>query len=156
MFQEREIILAFIKDIHPPKKKFLITLYRDQELNVVACFTTSQHRIPSNPEDVRHGVVRKNGAPVAYVFEKDKVIGISPKTDKPFSFPKRTIVTFDYCFQVGTLEKFEQRTDPTDRETVCVMNNKEFVDLLYAMYRSPHTNGRFLPMIEKSLEKHSK
>lgn len=155
MFQEREIVLAFINDIQPPKRKFLITLYRDQELNIVACFTTSQQRLPAKPEDVQHGVFRKNGAPMAYVFEKGRTIGTDPKTNTPFSFHKRTIVYFDYCFQAGTLDKFEQRTNSQDRETVCIMNDKEFVDLIYAMYRSPYTNGKFLPLLEKSLEKYS-
>ncbi|MCM1531421.1 MAG: hypothetical protein NC048_02855 [Bacteroides sp.] len=156
MFEEREIVLAFVKDIYPPKKKFFITLYRDEELNIVACFTTSQYRLPIDPAEARHGVIRrKDGAPVAYVFEKDRTIGKVPQTNNPFSFFKRTMVTFDYCFQSGSWEKFMQRTDPTNRETVCIMDHQEFVDLLYAMYQSPLTNRKLLPMIEKSLEKYS-
>ena len=153
MFQEREIILAFVKDIHPPKEKFFITLYRDDNLNIVACFTTSQHRVRVAPEEVRHGVVRKDNNPEAYVFEEGYEIGVSPEDGMPFSFVKRTFIPFDYCFQMGTLERFLARTH--SRKVVGVLHRAEFVSLLYAMYRSPQTNRKYLPFIEKALEKHS-
>ena len=153
MFQEREIILAFVKDIHPPKEKFFITLYRDEDLNVVACFTTSQHRVSTTPEEVRHGVVRKNNNPVAYVFEKGYEIGISMEADRPFSFEKRTFIPFDYCFQSGTLDSFMRRTH--NPKVVGILSKSEFLSLLYAMYRSPHTNKRYIPLLEKVLKKHS-
>lgn len=153
MFQEREIILAFVKDIHPPKEKFFITLYRDDNLNVVACFTTSQHRVPITPEDARHGVIRKENKPVAYMFEEGYVVGYLPESETPFSFAKRTFVPFDYCFQSGTLDSFRQRTD--NPKVVGVLSKTEFLSLLYAMYRSPHTNKKYIPLLEKVLKKHS-
>lgn len=152
MFQEREIILAFVKDINPPKPKFFITLYRDEELNVVACFTTSQHRAPIAPEEVKHGVLRKDNKPVAYVFEQGYEIGVT-EGGTPFSFRKRTFVPFDYCFQQGSLDSFMSRVQTP--EVVGILNNEEFVELLYAMYRSPHTKKVYMPFIEKALRKHS-
>lgn len=151
MFQEREIILAYVTDIHPPKEKFLITLYSDEELNVVACFTTSQHRAPIAPEEVKHGVIRKDNKPVAYVFEQGYEIGAT-EGGVPFSFRKRTFVPFDYCFQQGTLVSFMSRVQ--NPEVVCILNKEEFIDLLYAMYRSPQTGKVYLPFIEKALRKH--
>lgn len=151
MFREREIILAFVKDIHPPKEKFFITLHRDEDLNVVACLTTSHHRVVP-PEEVRHGVVRKDKEPVAYVFEKDCQIGINPENQAPFSFKKRTMVVFDYCMQEGSLEKFMKRTEK--RRVVCELNDKDFEDLLYAMFQSSKIDKKYVPIIEKALRKH--
>lgn len=153
MFQEGEIVLAFVKDIHPPKEKFFITLYRDDNLNVVACFTTSQHRVAVAPDEVRHGVVRQDNNPVAYVFEQGREIGVTPDEKKSFAFAKRTFIPFDYCYQEGTLDKFMART--LSPKVVGVLHKEEFVSLLYAMYRSPHTNRKYIPLLEKSLTKHS-
>lgn len=151
MFREREIVLALVKDINPPKKKFFITLHRDEDLNVVACLTTSRHRVVP-PEEVRHGVVRKDNEPVAYVFEKDRQIGINPENQAPFSFRKRTMVVFDYCMQDGSLENFMKKTE--GGKVVCELNDKDFEDLLYAMFQSSKLDKKYVPIIEKALRKH--
>lgn len=151
MFREREIILAFVKDINPPKEKFFITLHRGEDLNVVACLTTSQHRVIP-PEEVRHGVVRKDNEPVAYVFEKDRQIGIDPENHEPFSFNKRTMVVFDYCMQEGSLDNFIKRTE--QRRVVCELNDNDFEELLYAMFQSSKLDKKYIPIIEKALRQH--
>ncbi len=150
MFKEKEIVLAFIKDIRPPKKKFLITLYRDNELNLLACFTTSQHRIPILPEKLHHGVIKQDNDPIGYVFDRNIPIGTNPETGNCFSFNKRTLIPFDYSIQEGTLEKFMNRVE--EPQIVCILNDKEFEKLLYAMYRSPNTPQKYIPILEKALQ----
>lgn len=50
MFQPREIVYGFVKGINPPHHKYIVTIYQDEELSIVACFTTSQGRA-GVPED---------------------------------------------------------------------------------------------------------
>ncbi len=36
---------------------------------------------------------------------------------------------------------------------VCVIDKEEYVDLLYAMYKSPDVNRKYKPYLEKTLQK---
>ena len=37
MFEPGEVVYAFVKDIHPPKNKYFVTIYQDDELRIVTC-----------------------------------------------------------------------------------------------------------------------
>jgi hypothetical protein len=130
MFQPREIVYGVVKDIDPPKNKYIVTIYRDEELNIIACFTTSQQR-------------------VGYVFDKGKIIGINPEDGTEFSFPLRTIITFDYGVIEGVLEQLTERFE--NPKVVCKLSEKEYIDLVYAMYRSNHTKAGHKKILEKIL-----
>ena len=44
MLKAKNIIYGFCKYTHPPKNKYLISLYRSEELHIIAVFPTSQRR----------------------------------------------------------------------------------------------------------------
>lgn len=150
MFREKEIVRGFVKDIHPPKPKFLITLYRDENLHILACFTTSKHRCRVAPGDLAPGVVKFDNEPVAYFFERGQEIGLDPRDGSRFAFPDRTLVPFNYCIQEGTLDTLLSRL--VDPEVVCVLDDEHYENLLYAMYRSEDVPKKYIPVLEKALE----
>ncbi|MDE6187868.1 MAG: hypothetical protein K2G17_07030 [Duncaniella sp.] len=151
MFRPREIVYGFISGLgfREPKNKYLISLYRDEDLEIVACFTTSQPYYGVPEEEVGHGAIVKDGKYISYVFEKDIVIGKNPETDEDFSFPKRTTVTFDYGIRQGYIEDFAAGIE--NARTVCIMDKDEYAGLLYAMFKSPLVNDRYKPLLEATL-----
>ncbi len=155
MFQPKEIIYGFAKGINPPHNKYMVTLYRDENLQIIASFTTSKDRAGVAIDKIRHGINYNDANQVSsYVFEKDFVIGKDPATEKDFAFPKRTTIVFDYGIREGSLESFEREFE--NAQVVCVMNDSEYVDLIYAMYKSPSTNGRHKAILDKILQENMK
>lgn len=152
MFQPREIVYGLVSGMGfmKPKPKYLITLYRDDNFEIVACFTTSQPYCGVSEEQIRHGAIIRNGNYHSYVFEKGIHIGINPETGAEFAFPARTTVTFDYGIRQGFIGKFKEGMK--DARTVCILSKKEFGDLLYAMYKSPNLERKYKPYLEKSLQ----
>lgn len=152
MFQPGEIVYGFVSGLgfRNPKNKYLITLYRDNNLEVVACFTTSQHYYGIPDELVKHGVIYRDEEIYSYVFEKDVVIGTNPQDGSDFAFSLRTTVTFNYGIKHGELGEFAHGMQNV--KTVCILSKKEFGDLLYAMYKSPEVDEAYKPYLEKSLE----
>jgi hypothetical protein len=106
MFQPREIVYGHVKNIHPPKNKYIVTIYCDDNLSIVACFTTSLCRAGAPEQDVRHGATYREKDCVSYVFEAGVEIGNSPECGAGFSFPLRTTIAFDYGVREGQLEQF--------------------------------------------------
>ena len=53
MLKAKNIIYGFCKYTNPPKNKYLISLYRSEDLNIIAVFPTSQRR--SGVDIPRHG-----------------------------------------------------------------------------------------------------
>lgn len=152
MFQPGEIVHGLVSGLgfRNPKNKYLITLYRDENLEVVACFTTSQHYYGVPEELVKHGAICRNGEYYSYVFDKDVVIGVNPEDGTDFAFPKRTTVTFNYGIRQGYMGDFADGMQ--NIRTVCVLNKEEFGNLLYAMYKSPEMDMAYKPYLEKSLQ----
>ena len=127
----------------------MISLYRNADLNIVACFTTSQERAGVPPEKIKHGrISNENKEVVSYVFLPDVAIGKTP-TGEDYHFPAQTVVRFDYCFkedeQQNLLSSF---VDPVVK---CTLNDKEYEELIYAMYRSDDTPLDYKPCFEKIL-----
>lgn len=150
MLSTGNIIYGFCKTTNPPKEKYLISLYRDKDINVLASFTTSLARAGVLLPNDFHGVVKNNENPQAYVFSKDKAIGIKPTGEK-FKFPRTTTIRFDYCLQSGEQDSILKKFNSPRVE--CTLNKDEHIDLLYAMYKSPDTKQAYLPMIELALNK---
>lgn len=152
MFQPREIIYGYVTGLgfRNSKNKYLISLYRSDDLEIFACFTTSQHYYGVPEDQVKHGAIFKDGEYHSYVFEKGVIIGKNPETGADFSFPDRTTVTFDYGIRQGFIGDFADGIQ--NAKVVCVLNKEEFGNLLYAMYKSPNTNQKYKPLLERSLD----
>ena len=151
MFAPGEITYGFAKSTNPPKFKYLVTIYRDERLNIIASFTTSQSRAGVPLEKIHHGaIITEDNKCLSYVFEANQEIGIDPRTGKPFSFPLRTTVTFDYGIIEGELQQIKNQFE--NPEVVCKLNDSEYIDLIYAMYKSPHTKARHKDILNKILE----
>lgn len=154
MLNPGEIIYGFAKNLHSPKNKYAISIYRDEDVNIVLQFTTSQARAGVPLELMHHGANYKDGECMSYVFEQGVEIGIDPRDGSRFAFPKRTTMVFDYGFLKGQ-ERFllEQFDNPV---TVCKLDEKEYIDLIYAMYRSNRTKPEFKPYLDKILVEYYK
>lgn len=152
MFQPGEIAYGFVSGLgfRNPKNKYLITLYRGDDLEVVACFTTSKHYYGVPDEQVQHGTICRDGEYYSYVFEKGVVIGTNPEDGTDFSFPQRTTVTFNYGIRQGFIGDFADGMQ--NIKTVCKLNKEEFGNLLYAMYKSPEMDQAYKPYLDKSLQ----
>lgn len=150
MFQPGEIIYGYAKNMYNPHNKYIVTIYRDENLNIVACFTTSQSRAGVPESKIHHGAIYRNNECISYVFEKHKCIGKHPLTGEKFSFPKRSVITFDYGVREGTIESFMKEFE--NPIVVCVLNNNEYIDLVYAMYTSPYTSIKHKKILDKILQ----
>ena len=149
MFQPREIVYGLAKSLHDPHNKYMVTIYRDNNLSIVACFTTSKARSGVPEDKIHHGAIYRDGECMSYIFEKDTKIGVNPDTGEDFSFPKRTVVTFDYGVREGQLEYFLKQFD--DPKVVCLLDEKEYIELVYAMYSSPKTRISHKTVLDKIL-----
>lgn len=150
MFQPREIVYGYAKGMYSPHNKYIVTVYQDENLSIVACFTTSQQRSGVPENQIHHGPIYRDKKCISYVFEQGVVIGNNPDDNSDFSFPKRTVITFDYGVREGQKEYFlEQFGDP---KVVCVLNEKEYIDLVYAMYCSPYTKISHKFVLDKILQ----
>lgn len=83
------IVYGCVTITDPPKPKYLITLYRDATLEVLACLTTSQPRSGVECHQVKHGCNKKEGKVLSYVFLAGTVVG-QDEGGKDFSFPLET------------------------------------------------------------------
>lgn len=143
MLSPRNVIYGFCKTTNPPKYKYLISLYRSDELNVVACFTTSQERAGVPLEEIKHGAIKnKEDEIISYVFLASTEVGGSPNGTK-FKFPKQTVVRFDYCFKESEQDKLlDGFVSPC---VVCRLHESEYKNLIYAMYKSDDTPEKYKP-----------
>lgn len=152
MFNPGEIVYGYVTGLgfQEPKNKYLITLCTvDGLYEVVACFTTSQPYFGVPEENIKHGAILRSGEYHSYVFEAGKVIGENPATGEDFAFPKRTTVTFDYGIRQAFKEDLHAGIQ--NAEVVCKLYTEELGNLLYAMYKSPHTHRKYKPILERSL-----
>lgn len=81
--------IVYVTITDPPKPKYLISLYRDATLEVLACLTTSQPRSGVECHQVKHGCNKKEGKVLSYVFLAGTVVG-QDEGGKDFSFPLET------------------------------------------------------------------
>lgn len=150
MFELGTVTYGLAKTISNPKYKYAISLFRDENVRVVIHFTTSQKRAGIPDELVRHGINRDSeGNVMSYVFEAGVEIGDTPNGAR-FSFPLRTTMQFDYGFLCGDDLSLQQQFD--NLEVKCKLDTEEYLDLVYAMYRSKRTPEKYKPYLEKVLE----
>lgn len=149
MLSPRNVVYGFSKITNPPKKKYLISLYRSKELSVVACFTTSQDRAGVPLEQVTHGAIKnKEKEIISYVFLTSVCVGVAPD-GSDYHFPDQTVVRFDYCFKDG--EQTDLLSSFASPKVVCKLNDAEYENLIYAMYKSDDTPEKYKPHFEKVL-----
>jgi hypothetical protein len=130
MLKAKNIIYGFCNYTNPPKHKYLISLYRSDELNIIAVFPTSQRR--SGVEMPRHGRILRDGKVVSYVFDAGHPIGKRVGKDEDFAFQLQTTIPFDYCFSEGNQDELLNRFESP--EVVGVLSDQEYIDLIYAFY----------------------
>lgn len=76
MFEPGEVVYAHEKNIYPPKNKYFVTIYQDDELRIVTCFTTTKSYHVGCPFDqLIHGYVKSNGQITAYFFDRNVEVG---------------------------------------------------------------------------------
>ena len=148
MLKAKNIIYGFCKYTNPPKKKYLISLYRSEELNIIAVFPTSQHR--AGVATPKHGCNIRNNQIISYVFDAGHPIGKKKDSNEDFSFPLQTTIPFDYCFSEGDQNDLLKSFD--EPEIVGVLSDKEYIDLIYAFYTSPLTPQKYKPIFDKILQ----
>ena len=148
MLKAKNIIYGFCNCINPPKPKYLISLFRSANLNVIAVFPTSQHR--AGVASPQHGYNKRGDQIVSYVFEAGHPIGKRMDSDEDFSFPLPTTIPFDYCFREGDQNDILKAFDSP--EVVGSLSDKEYIDLVYALYKSPLTPQKYKPIFDKILQ----
>lgn len=148
MLKAKNIIYGFCKYTNPPKNKYLISLYRSEELNIIAVFPTSQRR--SGVDTPRHGCNIRDNKVISYVFEAGHPIGKKYSSDEDFAFPLQTTIPFDYCFREGNQEDLLKTFD--EPKIVGVLSDKEYIDLIYAFYVSSLTPQKYKPIFDKILQ----
>lgn len=148
MFEPGEVVYAFVKNTHPPKYKYFVTIYRDDELRIVTCFTTTKNRVGLSLDLLTHGYIKKDDILVGYFFDKNTEVGLNAD-GVPFSFPRNCVIPFNYGIQIGTKTQF---LNNIEQETVvCKLYPKEYENIVYAMYKSPLTDSKYKPYLEKVL-----
>ncbi len=150
MLKAKNIIYGFCTFTKPQKPKYLISLYRSEDLNIVAVFPTSQRR--SGVAEVKHGCNRRNSIPVSYVFEAHTAVGKKYLSDEDFYFPLTTTIPFDYCFREDSQDVI--LASFINPEVVGVLSDREYIELLYALLHSPHTPKRYQEIFEGVLNQY--
>jgi hypothetical protein len=85
MLKAKNIIYGFCKYTNPPKNKYLISLYRSEELNIIAVFPTSQYR--AGVATPKHGSNIRDGKVISYVFDAGHPIGKKEGQRRDLFFP---------------------------------------------------------------------
>jgi len=150
MLKAKNIIYGFCNYTNPPKKKYLISLYRSEELNIIAVFPTSKQR--AGVAVPKHGCNMRDGMVISYVFDAGMPIGKRQNSDDDFAFPLQTVIPFDYCFIDGDQNELMKSFDMP--EVVGVLSDKEYIDLIYAFYTSPLTPQKYKPIFDKILQEY--
>ena len=125
------------------KHKYAIILHHDKDDYIITTFTTSKKRAGNNPS---HGA---NEYPESYVFKSKVVIGVCPHKGTDFSFEEDTIIVPDYGIQDLAVEIFLNKV--SELKTVCVLHKKEYIDLLYFLYKSQKTKLKYVSIFENIL-----
>lgn len=150
MFEPGEVVYAYVKNIHTPKFKYFVTIYRDEELRIVTCFTTTKnYQVGTIINQLKHGYVKRDNKIVGYFFDRNVEVGVD-HTGHPFKFPRNCVIPFDYGVQEATKEQFLKNIE--QEIVVCTLHPKEYQNIVYAMYTSPNTNPKYKPFLDKVLK----
>jgi hypothetical protein len=78
-------------------------------------------------------------------------IGLQPD-GQPYCFPQVTAIPFDYCFQNKSQEELISGFESP--AIMCILHQQEYLDLIYAMYKSKVTPQKYKDIFEKIFEEH--
>lgn len=87
------------------------------------------------PGEIVYGHVKHIGKP--------KYAVSIPATGERFCFPLRTTMAFDYGLLKDSEERLRQMFE--NPQVVCKLDDKEYIDLVYAMYSSKSTPDEYKP-----------
>ena len=151
MFEPGTVTYGFAKYISNPKNKYAISIFRDENVQILIHFTTTQKRAGVPEDQIHHGINRDSeGNVMSYVFEPTVEVGDTPDGGR-FCFPRRTIMQFEYGFLQGDDQSLQQQFD--NLEVKCKLDPKEYENLIYAMYRSKRTSEAYKPYLEEVLNR---
>ncbi len=151
MFEPGTVTYGFAKYISNPKNKYAISIFRDENVQILIHFTTTQKRAGVPEDQIHHGINRDSeGNVMSYVFEPTVEVGDTPDGGR-FRFPRRTIMQFEYGFLQGDDQSLQQQFD--NLEVKCKLDPKEYENLIYAMYRSKRTSEAYKPYLEEVLNR---
>ena len=152
MLTPKNIIYGFCQATHPPKYKYLISLFRNETLHVVACFTISKNRSGAALGKSKHGANRNfNDEIVSYVFKANTEIGDIPNSIQKFSFPLETAIRFDY----GLMDRNQDEIIGwfKNPKVVGILSDDEYENLLYAMIQSDDVPKKYQILFDEALRK---
>lgn len=147
MLKAKNIIYGYCTYTTPNKPKYLISLYRSDDLNIIAVFPTSQRR--SGSSNPTHGCNKRDNTIVSYVFDAKRPIGTKYQSEDPFSFPLQTTIPFDYCFREETQDNILKTFK--DPKVVGVLSDQEYIDIIYAFLHSPYTPKKYVRIFDNIL-----
>ena len=87
---------------------------------------------------------------LSLLFEAKREIGVNPSTGVRFYFPLQTTMAFDYGLFKDSEQKLRQMF--VNPKVVCKLDDNEYIDLVYAMYKSDNTPDEYKPFLNKVLE----
>ena len=148
MFEPGEVVYAYVKNFIEPKYKYFVTIYRDDKLRIVTCFTTTKNRVGCPVENLSHGYIKKDNQIVGYFYDHNVEVGLD-NSNQPFKFPRDCVIPFDYGVREGTKEQFLKNID--QEVVVCKLHQHEYENIVYAIYKSPRTNPKYKLYLEKVL-----
>lgn len=152
MLKAKNIIYGYCTYTTPNKPKYLISLYRSDDLSIIAVFPTSKRR--SGTSNPTHGCNKRDNIIVSYVFDAKRPIGTKFKSEEDFCFPLQTTIPFDYCFREDSQENILKTFK--DPKVVGILSDQEYVNLIYSFLHSPYTPQKYKVIFDKILKDYFK
>lgn len=127
------------------KNKYFIVLSNtdDNALTLLSITTSNESGFYFNSEEIiiQHGAIKDaDGNVMMYCIPKDVVVG----TNNGFKFPKDTFFIARYCFAELDCEQMHKYSIAIKDE----ISKEELNNLVYTLYRSPHTSNEFKHKLE--------
>lgn len=132
-----------------PNIKYFIVVdcAKDKEFTLLTMTTTNKTQFYFNLSDliIKHGSIRNSKEEIVmYCFPAAYVIGKSG-----FAFPEHTFLLSEHSFRTHSCEEmYKLQVTYVDE-----LKDDEFNELLYSFIKSPSLKKKFIPQIEKVLEK---
>lgn len=146
MFNPGSILYGLFTFVTESKNKYVIVLHNDGNCCIVTTFTTSQAR--SSIAIPVHGANPKEN-PKSYVFKAYVPIGLKDDGTE-FSFGLDTTIVPDYGYAYTSITDFKSKV--TSLTKVCNLYEKEYLDLIYTLYKCTELPKRYKIIFEKILE----
>lgn len=148
MFEAGNILYGYFDlGSNGKKNKYAIVLHNDSAECIITTFTTSQPR--SSVASPVHGRNPSQGEVMSYVFKSGIPIGINPLSGEAFSFRRDTTIVPDYGVNETTISGFCSAVD--NPRVVCKLHKKEYIDLIYTLYKCKRTKRKYKLIFESIL-----